>query len=338
MGKRGLGIAASEYVERLADAAEAEELCIDASKDHRLHRLMERRVKRGGYVMPFPLAYVRASTWKRMPFTRRSRFVVRTVARRHPGWVFCLDSAAVLHGLEVSGVDPGVVHVVTSREAHTKSSPHVVRHLMDTPDIVSCNGVLATSLWQTAVTYMAWNDFRHGLVVADSVLKAAGANVNELRDRIRQERLGPLERERALCCAGWADPRSDNGGESFSRATMILLNFEVPELQVPFDDEIRPGKKHYADFCWRTDSGIVIGELDGFDKYDNEDMTQGRSVVRVMADERIRESHLTLSAARIMRFRFSDAEDMEPLRQLMEKFGIPHRMPIPVATEAVSAA
>ena len=84
------------------------------------------------------------------------------------------------------------------------------------------------------------------------------------------------------------------------------------------------GVTYRADFLWRIDEGNwVIGELDGKDKYYDEDMTKGRSIDEVLLDERLRESRINARGIRVMRFRFSELSNRLRLAELLDLFGIP---------------
>ena len=56
-------------------------------------------------------------------------------------------------------------------------------------------------------------------------------------------------------------------------------------------------------------------------------MTSGRSVVDVMADERLRESRMSISGAKVMRFSFADVRNQLFFVHLLETFGVPRTMP-----------
>ena len=47
-----------------------------------------------------------------------------------------------------------------------------------------------------------------------------------------------------------------------------------------------------------------------------------------MTRERVRESHINLTGATVLRFSFAEAMDGEYMRRLLEKAGVPIRMPM----------
>ena len=73
----------------------------------------------------------------------------------------------------------------------------------------------------------------------------------------------------------------------------------------------------------------MLGELDGREKYENQAMTKGRDAVQVLADERLRESRVSASGAKIMRFSFAEAVKPARMKHLLKAFGVPLGYPIP---------
>ena len=71
----------------------------------------------------------------------------------------------------------------------------------------------------------------------------------------------------------YANPKSENGGESLARAVMLELGFVEPQLQHEFPNPNCPQSPYRADFMWKVNGKIIVGELDGTDKYLIEDRT-----------------------------------------------------------------
>ena len=265
--------------------------------------------------------YIRPHAWDNLPCERRHVVVVRTVAARHPDWTFCNESAAALYGLRVSADKLRRVHVVTTSSANIHSSRRVMRHLMDEKARVRIGGVAVTPLERTVFDCLRTSGFCEGVVVADSALRA-GAARDDLIASMRSRR-GFRGVQQALDAMGFADGRAESGGESIARARMHELGFAAPELQVDVVDPI-DGRKRRVDFLWRLGDGSrVAGELDGHEKRVNPRMTRGRSIERVLEEERFRESHLTLVGIRFLRFSYADVCDSYRFSWLLEKAGIP---------------
>lgn len=127
-----------------------------------------------------------------------------------------------------------------------------------------------------------------------------------------------------MVTAMYANPLAENGGESMARGTMIELGYEVPELQVEVPNPLDDNHPFRVDFMWqRRDASLVIGELDGMDKYIEPEMCKGRTSVEVMSAERVRESRLTIAGARVMRFHFDDVLDRTGFASILDVFGVP---------------
>ena len=86
------------------------------------------------------------------------------------------------------------------------------------------------------------------------------------------------------------------------------------------------GAPFRADFCWvRTDGAVILGELDGTDKYVVEEMTRGRSLDEVLSDEKTRTSRISLYDVSVMRFRFGLTGDPRSFSALLDEYGVPKR-------------
>lgn len=287
-------------------------------------KLLERRVTSGQLVRVFPHLYEEPTYWEGLPISERALRVIRGAALLHPDWVFCDTSAAIAYGLQVSQPDPAVVHIATTPRAHTASTAHVVRHVLNDPIICTAGGVRVVDLVECVTGCLSGLDLPHGLAVADSYLRHNGLQREALEESVarinRRSR-----RSRALEVAQAADPRAENGGESVARGTMIELGFQVPNLQVEVPNPLDTAHPYRVDFLWPADTNqaAIIGELDGMDKYRDPAMLGDKTSLRAFSDERIRESRLTITDARIMRFRFDDVLDRKRFSHLLDAFGVP---------------
>lgn len=90
-----------------------------------------------------------------------------------------------------------------------------------------------------------------------------------------------------------------------------------------------PGVSKRADLGWRLSDGrYILAELDGFAKYLTEDTRRSNIektelAVQSMRAERLRESHLNLTGAVILRFSFAQALDTSYFFQLLATAGVP---------------
>ena len=191
-------------------------------------------------------------------------------------------------------------------------------------------GVRVTSLRKTLVDCLCASDFRVGLAIADSAIHWELASKREIANWIEEDGRGRRGVRQARQTIAWADGRSENGGESIARATMIELGFVAPLLQVEVFDPMEPDSPKRGDFGWWLEDGSwVIGELDGIGKYRKDDVNGTRNgldaAIRALAAERRRESHLCLSGSKVVRFGMRDVLDTAYFERLLTAAGVPRR-------------
>lgn len=323
---RGSGKKQLKRLEELAKDAEVDQRCIVPS-DRNESILMRKKTADDTLVMPFPGLYLRKEFAEGQTPADITLLVMHTLAELHPGWVFRQASAAIAHGLEVPLADVSKVQVLIDQNCHTKSTDSVIRSSRNAKEItpVKASGVKVTPLDQTVVDCLSELDFPRALGVADSYLRRTKSGQRALRELIENSKLNATRRAAALEVASWADPLSENGGESFARGVMIELGFEAPQLQVTIPEEI-DGTFPRVDYYWLTEDGVVIvGELDGKEKYYKPGMTDGKTVAEVMSEERIRESRISLTNAKVMRFTFAQVLNKAYFEHLLSEAGVPYR-------------
>lgn len=292
---------------------------------------LRRATARGNLVSPASHVYALPDKWNKLRRTEQELYKLKALSALHPDWVFCGISAAVLHRLWVTHSAMGAVHLAVSSRKHSRSSRDgsLRRHIISEGDIVVVDGVQTTSLARTVFDCLRSSSFRVALPIADSALRLWGLPQDELLGTMEQMRSQHHNRQRAIEIAKWADARSENGGESTARAVMIERGFLLPELQKPFPDPVYPQSEFRVDFFWNLAHGSVIGELDGHDKYVDPVMTNGRSTLDVLTDERLRESHLTGTGSKVMRFSYADVMRTQSFCHLMSSFGVPCGYAVP---------
>lgn len=311
----------------LLDEAQRAHRCL-AAHDRELKAALDRRTP-NQLVCPRSHLYARKGYWDGLGRRQREEHLLRAEATLRPGLVLCHASAALLHGLPVSFRRLASVHVLSGeRWPSTRSAGRVTRHRRTEatrPMVERLDGILVTSLEDTIVDCLLELGFREGLAIADAGLARLGIDAAELDALISERGRHRPGVRHALETARHADAHSESGGESMARAIMIEHGFMLPELQVLIENPDNPGHPWRCDFFWELPDGtIVVGELDGGEKYVNPAMTHGRDVLQVMRDERLRESGMTLAVDRVMRFTFSDVANEARLVALLERFGIPH--------------
>ena len=318
-----MGSSAQFDLDAMFRDAERKRLCAIPS-DKRANELMRRAVAAGVAVRPARGMYARADRWRALSREQQAVSVLRTMQRLHPAWTFACESAGVMFGLPVARADLDEVHVATSPVNRKRSAGGVKRHRVEGDAAVFVDGVRVTSFDRTVFDCMRRSSFGQALAVADAALRLANRSSRSFAARFRSfgvRSRGAWRAERTML---YADARSESGGESLARAAMIELGFCLPELQVQLADPVDPRRSYRVDFAWLLPrGGFVIGEFDGMEKYENTRMRNGRSPIRVLADEQHRESRLSLYGAPIVRFSYADVMDRARFQSILEGYGIP---------------
>lgn len=323
-----LGETADNLSARL-DRAEAQGLWLTPTS-HAEEVLLRRRLAKGELASPFRGIYGRVSAFETAPVRERAVRTIRTLGLLHPDWVFCGYSAAVVLGLQAPDTVLDSVHYC-AKGTNRRGSALVRHRLQLAPqDVVSNMGVCITSLRKTIVHCLCASSFQVGLAIADSAIHWELASKREISRWIEEDGKGRRGVRQARQTAAWADGRSDNGGESIARATIIELGFAAPQLQVEIFDPMEPGNPKRGDFGWRLEGGSwIIGELDGLGKYHKDSDAESRryldAAIRVLAAERRRESHLCLSGSKVVRFGMREVLDTAYFERLLTAAGVPRR-------------
>lgn len=299
-------------------------------KDPNEKRRLDYRLARGTVCMPFPSAYAPAESFRKLGPRTQARMILKAAHTLHPNWTFCSFSAAVAHGLQVPQELLSRTHVAISPgESRRKHLGQVSCHIDTGGGRTIADGLPCTDLMQTTLDCLCASTFRQGLAIVDSVLHHRLATKERLIEYFAAHGKGRHGIRQARKTLKHADGRSENGGESIVRAIIIELGFEIPELQIEIEDPTMPGVSKRADLGWRLSDGrYILAELDGFAKYLTEDTRRSNIektelAVQSMRAERLRESHLNLTGAVILRFSFAQALDTSYFFQLLATAGVP---------------
>ena len=288
-------------------------------------KYLQRRIAAGAdIVSPLPRLYARGSYWRGLTPEQQAVAKMRGLKARHCDWVFRGTSAALLHGLCVSRRLLDVIEVASPSGSKTLYDGGVrTRHMdIDEEPCDFAQGMPVTTVLRTLFDCARELPLRDATAVLDSALRLGLVNKDKLIAYVDGKK-NCVGARQARFVARFADGRSGSGGESIARAAMWELGFSAPELQVEFTDPVS-GRRYFADFCWRTADGrVIVGELDGGEKYVNEQMTGGRSVAGVMRAERLRESRLTALCDAVVRFSPAMVADSAGFSRLLDVFGVP---------------
>lgn len=308
---------------RLFSRAERNRTCL-VPPNPRIREILRRQVDRGKVVRPARGMYARVSHWQALSKRQRTIYLSRTLQELHPQWVFCHETAAAAYGLPVSLESLSVVHVASSRPNRNPSSGIIRWHVVNDDVPASVDGLRVTSLTRTTFDCMRTADFKQALAVADGALRRSGERPNAFATRFKRISSTHTGTSHAIRTMRYADAQSESGGESIARATMIEQGFALPRLQVALPQPLDRSRTYRVDFLWtRIDGNNVIGEFDGMQKYEDTTLRNGRSPLRVLADEQHRESQLTLYDMPIVRFSYRDVMNERAFANLLKQYGIP---------------
>ncbi|WP_058270242.1 hypothetical protein [Olsenella massiliensis] len=312
----------------MIEEAEQEERCLVADSQRDRLRLC-RLVRQDRMTSPLRGLYCPTELWDRLNPAQRCRRIVRALARQHPYLTFCHVTAALIWDLPVSWQLLGQVHALRSTGGRRQGPTSSIRwHQRSDAQVTTHDGVRVTSLDQTVVDCLCSLDFTEGLVVADGYLRRTGTTRRQLQNLLKDLGHGVKGVPQARLTASFADGRSESGGESALRATIVKLGFPVPTPQLVIKDPIDPSRSFRLDLVVRNAAGVLVDiELDGRDKYLDPNLTGGADPEEVRRAERLRESRVTAYGIEVARFSGSDARDAARVGRVLAAFGVAKGIP-----------
>ncbi len=239
---------------------------------------IRRRLRDGELHRVHPGYFTASDTYSRLRPEEQSLLRHRALSRAASvPPVFCLASAAVVHGLDLRRV-PVRLHTLTRPGQGTHNGyAGVVRHQEPLPetDIVTVDGLRATTGERTLLDCARLLPFTDAVVLADQAHRF-GLTRTRLEERLPEwtGRRGVRRAQRVLDAM---DARSESVGETLTRLMLVESVLPVPELQWVIVG--RTGT-YRADFAW-PGQWLVL-EFDGEVKY-------GDAPATVIRNERRRE-------------------------------------------------
>ena len=302
--------------------AQSQGACL-ASTNSIEQRQLKRLSKRGELVSPITGLFASSSWWLDLNPNQRALALIRGLSKKHPTWVFCDTSAALVYGLWVPYETIKTIHVLTPRSSHANNTGIIMRHPTSDLGYVEVEGIRVTSLERTVFDCCRRYPVRKCLGIADSALRLTHRDATWLKQVFEGFSRRNEGWRQAAVIASLANPLSENGGESLARATMIMLGFATPLLQVEKNNPI-DGDAYRLDFLWRLpDEREIAGELDGHDKYTNQEMTGGKDIAEILINERLRESRINALGIPVARFSIKDVRDPERFARILDAYGVP---------------
>lgn len=283
-------------------------------------------------------AYVDREVYLARPPAERHRIAVHAASRCMRGGSAVVShlSAAVLHGLPQYRFGDRAVEVTLAGRVGGSSRDGLRRHLDALPgdDVVSVEGVTCTSVDRTVFDVARTASLEMALACADAALRRETVSARRF-DAAAQERWRERLRRRADQASGrrgvrrarwvieFADGRAELPGESISRLQLHRIGFQQIDLQVAVAGP--RGADYFVDIGLRDVR--TFWEFDGEVKYRDAAMRGGRSVERVLLDEKRREDWIRGTTQwRLCRGGFEDVRTPEALAARLAAFGVrpPH--------------
>jgi len=255
-------------------------------------KAFRRRAAAGEFVKVRAGVYVAAADWQVASSELKHLIRVHAaVPRLSPRVVASHHSAAALHQVPKIGDWPEGVHVVDPGRVTAQVASGVHRHAgpLDPADVVTVQGLRATSVARTAVDLALTSSFRDAVVAFDHVLHRGSTTDRALRSQL-DSRPAAKGRAGALRALEFADGAAESVGESWCRVVLTRLGAPVPVLQKAFSWGEQDMFADYVDF-WFPDCGVVL-EFDGFGKYTTPRWRRGRTPEQVVVDEKVREDRI----------------------------------------------
>lgn len=303
------------------DDAQDRRRCLTAGTRNQLLAL-ERRCARGCLVQPCGGLFARQEYWSGLSPSERQRHMLRALLGEHPEWVFCQVSAATVYGLAVPARLLDTVHVATGVPARARQTGLVQRHYLVVDATCAVDGIAVTTIDRTTFDCGRTLPFADALAIADSSIRM-GLTTREEMASFAEAAPRCKGIPDARIVARFADGRSESAGESLARAAMIELGFALPSLQQNFVDPV-DGTTSRVDFLWTLPNGSqVVGEFDGREKYVDPSMQKGGDLVDTLLAERRRESRVSASVSRVVRFSYADVMNRAYFARLLDAFGVP---------------
>ncbi|WEV46950.1 hypothetical protein OZX62_01225 [Bifidobacterium sp. ESL0690] len=282
-------------------------------------RALYRRSVAGELVKPYPGLFFPAEDWKQLDYRHRTLYVARALHFKHPDWGFAAFTAAVIYGFDLrQNLYDGTIYVADSSSS---SNSRLLRRVsMPHAEVCYVDGIPVTSVARTLVDCGLRCAFRDALPLYDSALRAGLVFLDDVAAERQTLRHGRALIDRLICCA---DAKSESGGESFCRATMIEEGFPIPQLQVEYANDA--GSTYRVDFQYRLRGGeVIVVEFDGMEKYVNPLMTHGAAIEEVVRREQERERFLFRSGvSRIVRLTYRDVVGRSELVHKLADAGVP---------------
>ena len=262
-----------QEVSALLQQAKQERRCCYGTSDAQ-RRALKRRLHAGELVSPYKNLYADRTLWNTMTREQQSLQVIRALSAIHPQWVFAGLSAACVYGLQHNySLHDGTVHIASKSGIGGGDEARLNRIYINRIPTRKHNGILLTTPARTLLDCAAF---------LTTIEEVQSLMIQSVCDEVSVTKL-----------LKYADPLSENGGESLMRGQITELSFGIPLLQVQFMNPDNPAMSYRVDFCWKlADGRIIVAEYDGMAKYADISNKNRASLQAKMEYDRRRDRHL----------------------------------------------
>lgn len=279
---------------------------------------VHRRARAGELIRIHPGVYMLATQWAKLrPEDQLRARVHASHGRLRHDHIYSHESAAVMLGIPLLGQLPKRPHVLDASAAARSSAAfrRTVRTVEET-DTVLTDGIRTTNLLVTAIDVAATRSPLGG-VMAFSKARRAGVSAEDLEVRVAE--LGAIRGARQLRLAlRTSSSACDSPLEALVLARCEDLGFERPEQQRVIRTTIGDFP---VDFTWND--GIIALEADGYVKYTDPEMLDGRTSAHAVIAEKRREDAIRAEVDRFGRTGWAEALAGVALERKLERMGVP---------------
>ncbi|WEV52993.1 hypothetical protein [Bifidobacterium sp. ESL0704] len=286
-------------------------------------RSMRKRWLAHEYVRLYPNVYARSEYYNKLNPRERALHLIRALAAKYPQKVFGAMSAALILGLECPGYNDRLGHVQIAADTSIPPRPSgtIEKIYVHPLTFIVHDGIRITPPERTLVDCGLRYSYMQSLGIFDSALRFGMTTRKDIADTCSGLRKDCSPIQKLLRDA---DEKSENGGESLCRATILEAGLARPELQHEFRDPANRKHIFRTDFLWTCDHKTVVLEYDGMEKYTNQHMTNGHDTRRVVYDERNREDALRRAGVTaILRTDYEELRRPQTLIQKLLNNGVP---------------
>ncbi len=268
--------------------------------------------------------YVEATQWQKLESWERYALNVEAAAECLAApTIFSHHSAASIHGIPTI-LRHQPIHALTTYSGGGRSRAGVRRHLVvkGSEQVQEVNGFLVTDRIRTVLDIAASVPFAEAVVPVDFLLNrnrnSQPVTKEQLLDGINGAYSKAADR-RITAAVEFGAGNSGSPGESYARALIHVLGFEVPLLQYAVNTT---RGTVYTDYYWKRVG--LVGEFDGREKYMKPEYLKGRTPSQVVIEEKAREDAIRATGRRVFRLVWSDLT-VGKLERALEAAGVPRR-------------